>query len=123
VFEPIGKEILNDRKNAVDDAAEVDFYKMIATETELPGISQLNIELFDKELIGNDELIGKTIIDLEDRWFDNRWQEWGKENIILPGNQAKNEGEGKTLSHSICHSTIILLISSFISSLLIANRG
>lgn len=24
-------------------------------------------------------------IDLEDRWFDSRWQEWGEENKVLPG--------------------------------------
>jgi hypothetical protein len=36
-------------------------------------------------MIGGDVLIGKTCIDLEDRWFDNRWQDWGKENMIMPG--------------------------------------
>jgi hypothetical protein len=34
---------------------------------------------------GKDDLIGRTTVDLEDRWFDNRWQEWGYENMITPG--------------------------------------
>lgn len=32
------------------------------------------IEVMDYDHIGRDELIGKTVIDLEDRWFDTRWQ-------------------------------------------------
>lgn len=33
---------------------------------------QVNIDDYDD--IGGDELIGRTVIDLEDRWFDQRWQ-------------------------------------------------
>lgn len=32
------------------------------------------IEVMDYDDIGGDELIGRTVIDLEDRWFDQRWQ-------------------------------------------------
>lgn len=28
----------------------------------------------DFDPIGGDGLIGRTVIDLEDRWFDHRWQ-------------------------------------------------
>lgn len=31
-----------------------------------------------------DELIGATMIDLEDRVFDERWQKLGTENMVLP---------------------------------------
>lgn len=30
--------------------------------------------MMDYDLIGRDDLIGRTVIDLEDRWFDTRWQ-------------------------------------------------
>ncbi|CAN0467761.1 unnamed protein product, partial [Scytosiphon promiscuus] len=33
----------------------------------------------DYDDIGGDELIGRTVIDLEDRWFDQRWQVSGPE--------------------------------------------
>jgi hypothetical protein len=46
---------------------------------KLPGASQLTIEAMDYDLIGSDDLIGKTVIDLEDRWFDKRWQKLGEE--------------------------------------------
>ena len=32
------------------------------------------IDVVDYDDIGRDELIGRTTIDLEDRWFDTRWQ-------------------------------------------------
>lgn len=35
-------------------------------------LSQVNVMDYDD--IGSDELIGRTVIDLEDRWFDQRWQ-------------------------------------------------
>jgi hypothetical protein len=81
----LGKETFDDRKNKVNDVTNVDFYKLVSFSTELPGISQLNVEVMDYNLISSDVVIGKTVLDLEDRWFDKRWQEWGKENLILPG--------------------------------------
>lgn len=84
----LGKKIFNDRENAVDDAVDVDFYKMITFETQLPGISQLKVHVYDKDLIGIDDVIGSTVIDLEDRWFDARWQDYGQENMIKPGDDA-----------------------------------
>ena len=78
----LGKFKYNDVENAVDDATDVDFYKYIEMDAELPGTSQLQINVMDKDIIGTDDLIGKTTIDLEDRWFDGRWQEWGKENRV-----------------------------------------
>jgi hypothetical protein len=76
----LGKEKFNDRENAVDDATDVDFYQLIEFNAELPGYSQLVINVMDKDDIGSDDLIGSTTIDLEDRWFDKRWQELGREN-------------------------------------------
>jgi hypothetical protein len=63
---------------------------MIEMDAELPGTSQLVVEVMDKDLIGADEVIGQTTIDLEDRWFDNRWQSLGEENLKLPGTDPNN---------------------------------
>jgi hypothetical protein len=83
----LGKFKLNDRKNAINDATDVDHYMMVEIDVELPGTSQLQIKVMDKDDFGalSDDLIGQTTIDLEDRWFDSRWQDYGKENQILPG--------------------------------------
>ena len=76
----LGDVIFDDRENAVDDAIDVDFYKMVEFGCELPGVSQLQLQVYDHDFIGSDDLIGETIIDLEDRWFDKKWQELGVEN-------------------------------------------
>ena len=81
----LGKEVFDDRENAVDDVTDVDIYKVVEFNAELPGFSQLDIRVMDSDDIGSDDLIGSTVIDLEDRWFDSRWQEIGKENRVLPG--------------------------------------
>ena len=76
----LGKEKFDDRENAIDDATDVDIYKLVEFNAELPGYSQLHINVMDKDEIGSDDLIGLTTIDLEDRWFDKRWQEIGRSN-------------------------------------------
>lgn len=30
------------------------------------------------------------MIDLEDRWFDSRWQQEGRENLVLPSGTGKD---------------------------------
>lgn len=78
----LGKNLFDDRVNAIDDVTNADLYKVIEMNAELPGTSQLQIEVMDKDDIGSDDLIGKTVIDLEDRWFDGRWQKLGAENRV-----------------------------------------
>lgn len=80
----LGKQVFNDRNNAVENDVEVDFYKLITFDAELPGASQMVIQVLDKNDFRPDKLIGQTIIDLEDRWFDARWQKQGEENQVNP---------------------------------------
>ncbi|CAI5732253.1 unnamed protein product [Peronospora destructor] len=74
----LGNQKLSDRKNYFEDTTDPDFYKMFVINSTLPGASILTIEAMDHDLIGGDDLIGKTTIDLEDRLFDRRWQAMGK---------------------------------------------
>ncbi|KAG7389144.1 hypothetical protein PHYBOEH_007572 [Phytophthora boehmeriae] len=74
----LGDKKISDRKNYIEDTTEPDFYKMFTFNAKLPGASMLTIEAMDHDLIGGDDLIGRTTIDLEDRLFDNRWQAMGK---------------------------------------------
>jgi hypothetical protein len=90
----LGKWKFSDRKNALDNSKHADLYQMHEINAELPGASQLTIEMMDKDTIGSDDLIGRTVVDLEDRWFDARWQELGKENMKLPG-ETTEEGDDK----------------------------
>ena len=49
------------------------FYKTYEFQTELPGPSQMVCKVLDYDKGGKDDLIGSTTIDLEDRWFSDKW--------------------------------------------------
>ena len=51
----LGKIKHNHRKNAVDDVTECDIYQIIEINAELPGSSQLKIEIMDKDTVGSDD--------------------------------------------------------------------
>ncbi len=70
----LGKKIFNDQKLYVNDEVNPLFHRVYEFNAELPGESQLIIDCMDYDFIGSDDLIGRTVIDLEDRWFDRRWQ-------------------------------------------------
>ena len=48
----LGKECFNDRENYAEDVKDVDLYKMVTFNCELPGTSQLEVALMDADIIG-----------------------------------------------------------------------
>jgi hypothetical protein len=73
----LGKETVSFRKDFIPKTLNPDFYKVMSFRTTLPGPSLLEISAWDYDSVTFDDLIGKTVIDLEDRWFDPRWQALG----------------------------------------------
>lgn len=51
-----------------------EFYFFEEMACEIPGSAFLNIEIWN-DVFSGDELIGKTEIDLEDRFFCKKWRE------------------------------------------------
>jgi len=68
------KEIINERKNHQDDQKDCKWYKYYDIAGEIPGSSTLKIEVWDWDEILTDDLIGYTVIDLEDRYYNDDWQ-------------------------------------------------
>eukprot|EP01016_Furgasonia_blochmanni_P010684 TRINITY_DN14574_c0_g1_i1.p1 TRINITY_DN14574_c0_g1~~TRINITY_DN14574_c0_g1_i1.p1 ORF type:complete len:601 (+),score=165.02 TRINITY_DN14574_c0_g1_i1:63-1865(+) len=70
----LGDFVFNDQSNFQDNVSNPRFCKRIDIKTTLPGNSQLEIEVWDHDLLVSDDLIGSTTIDLENRFFSKRWQ-------------------------------------------------
>ena len=68
------KELVNEKKNYYTDQKNCKWYKHYDLLLELPGSSKLKIQVLDYDNLFSDDLIGETEIDIEDRYFDNRWQ-------------------------------------------------
>ena len=69
-----GKLVVNERKNYQEDQKNCKWYRYYDIPGEIPGSSNLKIEVWDWEAILSDDLIGYTTIDLEDRYFNDDWQ-------------------------------------------------
>jgi hypothetical protein len=78
----LGKEVFDDRKNYHNDTVNADFYQCIELHSTLPGAGLLEVNVMDYDMFTTDDLIGKTVIDLEDRLFDQEWKKLGMENRI-----------------------------------------
>ena len=69
-----GNKKISTRDRYIADTKEPEFYEAFEFGMTLPGPSKLNIEVWDYDGIG-DDLVGKTSIDIEDRWYCKQWRE------------------------------------------------
>ena len=73
IIAQIGDTIFNERENYVMDEPNPDFFKHYDFEATFPGCPPLVIDAFDYDDLFGDDLIGQTIVDLEDRYFLPEW--------------------------------------------------
>lgn len=74
----LGKSKVNDRDNHQKKTIQPEFYKCYELTTYLPGPSQLELSVMDYDVVGSDDTIGTTTIDLENLWFNREWQKYAK---------------------------------------------
>jgi Ca2+-dependent lipid-binding protein len=63
----------SERDNYQVDEPNPDFHKCYEFEGHFPGTSPLVIQVWDYDMIFGDELVGESVIDLEDRYFTLDW--------------------------------------------------
>lgn len=68
-----GESEVNDCENYQNDEPNPKFMKRLDFTVDFPGAPPLEIEAYDYDLLFGDDLIGKTSIDLDDRFFNPKW--------------------------------------------------
>jgi hypothetical protein len=51
-----------------------EFYERHTISCKIPGDALLNVDVMDWDRFSSDDVIGSTVIDLEERWFSSEWQ-------------------------------------------------
>ena len=69
-----GKKEYNDRDNYQLDQPNPKFHKHFDFTVEFPGAAPLIIKAYDYDDLFGDDLIGETVVDLDDRFFSPEWQ-------------------------------------------------
>lgn len=69
-----GKHEFNERKNYQNNTKNPKFYKCYDFSMEFPSGSPVEIIAYDFNNLFGDDLIGTTLIDLDDRYFSHDWK-------------------------------------------------
>lgn len=64
----------NEQENYQLDTADPEFFKCYEFETSFPGAPVLEIEAWDYDSFFSDDFIGKTELELDDRYLSTQWQ-------------------------------------------------
>ncbi len=73
----VGKHKVNTRDRKLKKTLDPDFYEAIELPVTIPGDAKVTIDVMDASSTGlsmADDLIGRTEIDIEDRWFSKEWR-------------------------------------------------
>jgi len=66
-------KVVSERDNYIIDCANPRFYKKYDFEGKFPGTSPVIIEVMDYDAVFGDEVIGESLLDVEDRYFNMEW--------------------------------------------------
>jgi hypothetical protein len=67
------------KARASDRYADVDvivtqLWVVTPGQTNVPGDSVCELCVFDQDVVGSDDLIGSTKLDIENRWLNDKWK-------------------------------------------------
>lgn len=67
----LGDQVFDERENYQLDNPKPDIYKLFEFQAVFPGCPLLKVQFWDYDVLFGDDLIGETIVDLEDRYFSS----------------------------------------------------
>lgn len=101
----LGQWSESNRKEHQKGTLSPEFYKSYEIPIKMPGESQLKISVFDWDRFhmpgSSDTLIGETIIDLEDRYYQNIWKALGMNTVQANISGPPKPIEARDLTHPI----------------------
>jgi hypothetical protein len=68
-----GSKVYNEREFYQIDRSDPTFFKCFEFDVGFPGSPVISIEAFDYDDFFGDDLIGKSKLDLDDRFFNKEW--------------------------------------------------
>ena len=69
----LGKHEFSNRDEYQEDKENVDLFTTIRFNSNFPGCPILDLSVMDCDNLFGDNLIGRTIMDLEDRFYSHQW--------------------------------------------------
>jgi hypothetical protein len=117
----LGKETHGSASEHVENVSDLDWFKsyVFKRNVKLPGDSRVHVEVWDHDSFAYDDLIGSTVIDLEDRLLDQRWHDLGNDEqsndpwyaakITEVDNQGENGEPRFTVQFSEFDETVSML--------------
>ncbi|KAG8459767.1 hypothetical protein KFE25_014330 [Diacronema lutheri] len=80
----LGSQSRGERGAHVPNALQADLHECYEFDAVMPGeASLLKIDVYDYSMLGADEYIGSTLIDLEERWTSAAWHEMARKPLEL----------------------------------------
>eukprot|EP00164_Ancoracysta_twista_P019656 GFYU01034692.1.p1 GENE.GFYU01034692.1~~GFYU01034692.1.p1 ORF type:complete len:120 (-),score=46.60 GFYU01034692.1:32-391(-) len=77
----LGKENIDDKENKLEETLQPEFYRSFEMKCLLPGPSRLTVDVYDWDILGANDLIGSTHIDVENRLFNKKWDTFKKKPV------------------------------------------
>ncbi|KAL4431869.1 hypothetical protein ABPG74_012681 [Tetrahymena malaccensis] len=92
----LGEKIVDLKSRTLQqDTNNPDYYISHDFECKLPGSAVLEVQIWN-DVIGSDEMIGKTVIDMENRLFTGKWLQYQRKPFenrnIFPEDEAVSKG-------------------------------
>jgi hypothetical protein len=109
----LGKQEVSCRNSAKIRCLNPVFHQRFEFQTELPGVCFLRINVMDADTLTKDDLIGSTVIDLEERIMSKQWMLTGQGNSSDPPLRPVETRRLKSPGSSQCRGNLRLWLDIF----------